>query len=436
MFLKQLFEAALAHVALGENPTPEAKALHLMVNNQIGLVELAFKELKSVRTDIEALRLEGGNFFQGTGGCEWGHEDCSVTLEWPNLSIMSDTIAELLKTAEGAGQMTPVWYVLYGTEGEFFKALADDREHAMEQCRNAYPGETVHVAVPANEFGGLVMYSYGEEFVTCPKCGRRTEMGELPVKGMQIHVCHRCDHSFIAVPDEDEDTDVLVGDREFAWAGDWRYIHDTDVAVLPCIEETAAGFIPVVAYSYAGDEPDFEQGELKPTFGEARGEAIRKAFAAILGVAAEQPAVTGELAKHQACGCVVCTCEDEVQCQGCGAKHCGTHPVGQIPQPVFNGSATEVTEDLAKRAAEVIADIAFAAGNMHVQGQIQFSDSRELMSDIVKWAYDFEAAFHKDWHGDQYMELVDDYATYRLMDNHAAAEAMLKSMMVGEEVTV
>jgi len=41
------------------------------------------------------------------------------------------------------------------------------------------------------------------------------------------------------------------------------------------------------------------------------------------------------LAKYQSCGCIVCTCEDEEQCQGCGAQHCGTHPVGQIPNPVY-----------------------------------------------------------------------------------------------------
>ena len=50
-------------------------------------------------------------------------------------------------------------------------------------------------------------------------------------------------------------------------------------------------------------------------------------------VAAQQPAAP-VLAKHQPCGCVICTCEDEQQCQGCGAKHCGNradHPpyVGQ-----------------------------------------------------------------------------------------------------------
>lgn len=28
-------------------------------------------------------------------------------------------------------------------------------------------------------------------------------------------------------------------------------------------------------------------------------------------------------ARHQPCGCVLCVCEDEEQCHGCGAKNCG-----------------------------------------------------------------------------------------------------------------
>lgn len=44
---------------------------------------------------------------------------------------------------------------------------------------------------------------------------------------------------------------------------------------------------------------------------------------------------TRSLAKHQPCGCVVCWCEDERQCHGCGAKNCGSHPVGAIPNPVY-----------------------------------------------------------------------------------------------------
>jgi hypothetical protein len=42
-----------------------------------------------------------------------------------------------------------------------------------------------------------------------------------------------------------------------------------------------------------------------------------------------------ELAKRQPCGCIICTCWDPVRCHGCGAKHCGTHALGEIPSPEF-----------------------------------------------------------------------------------------------------
>jgi hypothetical protein len=45
------------------------------------------------------------------------------------------------------------------------------------------------------------------------------------------------------------------------------------------------------------------------------------------------------LARNQPCGCVVCRCEDDNQCQGCGAKHCGKHEVGKFPEAKFNGGA-------------------------------------------------------------------------------------------------
>lgn len=45
------------------------------------------------------------------------------------------------------------------------------------------------------------------------------------------------------------------------------------------------------------------------------------------------------LARYQPCGCQVCVCENEDQCQGCGAKNCGSHPVGEIPNPVFEALA-------------------------------------------------------------------------------------------------
>ncbi|GHH52982.1 hypothetical protein [[Pseudomonas] boreopolis] len=64
-------------------------------------------------------------------------------------------------------------------------------------------------------------------------------------------------------------------------------------------------------------------------------EKIARADRLLALLAAQQPAAP-VLAKHQPCGCVICTCEDEQQCQGCGAKHCGNradHPpyVGQQP---------------------------------------------------------------------------------------------------------
>jgi hypothetical protein len=48
------------------------------------------------------------------------------------------------------------------------------------------------------------------------------------------------------------------------------------------------------------------------------------------------------LAKHQPCGCVVCTCENEEEpdrCLGCGAKSCGTHIGAPIPNPVYEDPA-------------------------------------------------------------------------------------------------
>lgn len=44
------------------------------------------------------------------------------------------------------------------------------------------------------------------------------------------------------------------------------------------------------------------------------------------------------LARNQPCGCVVCSC-DAPCCFGCGARHCGTHRVGQIPNPVYEPTA-------------------------------------------------------------------------------------------------
>ena len=54
------------------------------------------------------------------------------------------------------------------------------------------------------------------------------------------------------------------------------------------------------------------------------------------------------LAKNQSCGCIVCTCGDEERCHGCGAKHCGTHPVGLIPNPVYASQPPVLVEERRK----------------------------------------------------------------------------------------
>lgn len=64
--------------------------------------------------------------------------------------------------------------------------------------------------------------------------------------------------------------------------------------------------------------------------------------------------VKPRLAKHQPCGCVVCTCEDEEQCHGCGAKSCGTHPIGNIPTPVYETESKSADEDIRAKMAAIV----------------------------------------------------------------------------------
>jgi hypothetical protein len=61
--------------------------------------------------------------------------------------------------------------------------------------------------------------------------------------------------------------------------------------------------------------------------------ALSAIKAAGLAVVPVEP--TRELDRIQPCGCIVCECNDDERCHGCGAKHCGTHPVGKIPNPVY-----------------------------------------------------------------------------------------------------
>lgn len=49
------------------------------------------------------------------------------------------------------------------------------------------------------------------------------------------------------------------------------------------------------------------------------------------------------LKKYQPCGCVLCTCEDELRCHGCGAVSCGKHKVGDNKHFVFEDTSDYIT---------------------------------------------------------------------------------------------
>lgn len=102
--------------------------------------------------------------------------------------------------------------VLYGDDGLMFCCQAEDREHAVEQCANAYPDENVHVAVPADNHGGMTIQTFAEDPVSCPKCGSRTEFGEFKFSNseLQIHVCLCCNLIFLAQQENEEEDEVLT----------------------------------------------------------------------------------------------------------------------------------------------------------------------------------------------------------------------------------
>jgi regulator of replication initiation timing len=59
------------------------------------------------------------------------------------------------------------------------------------------------------------------------------------------------------------------------------------------------------------------------------------------------------LAREQPCGCVVCRC-DGPQCLGCGARTCGTHPMGYIPNPIYQDTENEwLTDENARLKAQI-----------------------------------------------------------------------------------
>ena len=65
------------------------------------------------------------------------------------------------------------------------------------------------------------------------------------------------------------------------------------------------------------------------------------------------------LAREQPCGCLVCICEDEEHCHGCGARFCGNHfsHVDRIPNPKWiEDTPKPISDNLAWLKAWMLAD--------------------------------------------------------------------------------
>lgn len=276
MMLKSLHEAALAGLVVPEGADKAAEREILrrrrQVEAQLSLARRAILMLRSLHADVSALRVDDGDGFQGTGNCEYGHEGVEVTLDWPNLAMLTDETKNILDEV-AASDVPKIWFVFHGDCTQSHRCEADDREEAMEICQEANPGSQIHVAVPATCHGELVMEAYGEELIHCQKCGSRTDFGELPRKGWQVHVCLRCNHSFIAVPDDPNDDD-LEADLDFVWHGNRTLNRDGSIETQPCVEDNEDGFIPTLALSYAGGDPTYQRAAPLDTLEEAKSAAV------------------------------------------------------------------------------------------------------------------------------------------------------------------
>lgn len=89
---------------------------------------------------------------------------------------------------------------------------------------------------------------------------------------------------------------------------------------------------------------------------------------------------------------------------------------------------THQTAQFEANYLEVIADIAFTAGNLHAQGQFECNEDTPFSSLVVTWAREFERAFDVNRDGDRYIALVGQYAVMRAMNRHDEANALLAGM--------
>ena len=162
MMLKYLHEAALAGLVVpeGADKATEREILRRrrQVEAQLSLARRAILMLRSLHADVSALRVDDGTGtgFQGTGNCEYGHEGVDVTLDWPNLAMLTDETKNILDEV-AASDVPKIWFVFHGDCTMSHRCEAEDREEAMEICAEAHPGSQIHVAIPANCQGELMV---------------------------------------------------------------------------------------------------------------------------------------------------------------------------------------------------------------------------------------------------------------------------------------
>ncbi|GIK44857.1 MAG: hypothetical protein K8L99_29395 [Anaerolineae bacterium] len=167
----------------------------LLVPVSVGLDSESIKRLHENPDALRAMALENlGNYLANASDAELGELASNNKI----VSIKDLNTNKILFEAK-----TPLhhWFAFYWLANGvgIFHCMAEDRQHALELCRAAHPGIEVYGAVPGNDQGSLVYETLSDQPACCPKCGGRTEFGEMP-DDAQIHYCLRCDHGFVADP--------------------------------------------------------------------------------------------------------------------------------------------------------------------------------------------------------------------------------------------
>jgi hypothetical protein len=96
------------------------------------------------------------------------------------------------------------------------------------------------------------------------------------------------------------------------------------------------------------------------------------------------------LARHQPCGCIICTCMTDDRCLGCGAKNCGTHPPGEIPNPLYQNKEhiTELEKGLSRKIRIMLSnsDLQLSMGYLApiLNNQLKRTDIAERVEKVLK----------------------------------------------------